>query len=177
MKEVKIYLDNHKIKNTSTLRWLLKLYREQIKLNPELVTKNLYCPLCGEKMSAYWHSLNKFLVDALLKLYLAGGVSHLRDLDLTITQNNNFQKLHYWELAMSNGSGEYTIEDKGVDFLLGRIKIPKRILTFRNEIIRHSAEIVGVKDVDYDFEYPADYSLQSETIAGPKMDSQIEMKL
>ena len=177
MKEIIIRLENHKIKNISTLRWLLKLFNIQIRFDPTLTAKNIRCPLCNEKMFSYWHKINKPLVDALLKLYLAGGVSHLRDLDLTISQNNNFQKLHYFELATSNGSGEYTIKDNGVDFLLGRIKIPKRIKTFRNEIIEKSDELVDVKNVDSGFEYPADYSAQSETVAGPRMDSQTEMKL
>lgn len=177
MKEIIIRLENHKIINISTLRWLLKLFNIQIKLDPALTTKNIYCPLCDEKMSAYWHNLNKFLVDALLKLYLAGGFAHLRDLDLTVSQTLNFQKLHYFGLAISNGSGEYTIEDRGVDFLLGRIKIPKKILTFRNEVIKKSDELVGVKEINADFEYPSDYSSQSETVAGPRMDAQTEMKL
>lgn len=176
MKEIIIRLENHKIINISTLRWLLKLFNIQIRFDPSLTAKNIRCPLCDEKMSSYWHRISKPLVDALLKLYLAGGVSHLRDLNLTVSQNNNFQKLHYFELAKSDGTGEYTIEDRGVDFLLGRIKIPKKVRTFRNEVIEKSDELVGVKNVDSNFEYPPDYSFQSETVAGPRMDSRKEIK-
>lgn len=177
MKEIKIYLENHKIKNINTLRWLLKLYNIQIKSNRDLTAKNLYCPLCNEKMQAYWHTLNKGLVDALKKLYEAGGTAHLRDLDLTISQNNNFQKLHYFELAKSKGTGEYTIEDKGIDFLFGQIKIPKKVQTFRNKVIKRSEEVISVKDVHDEYEYPIDYSIRAEIVGSPKMNAQTELKI
>ena len=154
----------------------MKLFSRQIKEDDSLTAKNLYCPLCDEKMNSYWHSINIPLMDALKKLYEAGGVAHLRDLDLTFSQKTNFQKLHYFDLATTDGSGEYTITNTGVDFILGKIKIPKKIRTYRNEIVEKSDEIAGVKDVDSGFKCPADYSLQAEIVPGPKMDSQTEIK-
>jgi hypothetical protein len=62
------------------------------------------CDCCGQKVTAYTHKLNKAMV-----WWFAQLIGHFmfkhepanlqRDLDLTINQNNNFQKLQYFWLV------------------------------------------------------------------------------
>ena len=55
------------------------------------------CESCGHTLREYRHSLNKGLVQALQKL-ATKGEAKLSDLNLTVNQHNNFQKLQYWGL-------------------------------------------------------------------------------
>lgn len=119
---------------------------------------NHTCPCCGHKTTAYSHKLNKGLVEALEELvdFYAKNKrrAKLKELNLAISQHNNFQKLQYFGLVHRNQDG-WTPTRRGVDFLWGNIQIPSREITINGEVIpeTHEArnelpkpEYVSIKD-------------------------------
>lgn len=124
-----------------------------------------FCEACGAKVVEYRHRLNAPLVNALGKLYLAGGEAHKNDLRLTTTQYGNFQKLRYWFLVEmvrdEDGhvySGVWRLTERGQDFVEGRITIPETVWTFRGEHLRYEGSDVSFADVhDNGVERAEDY--------------------
>lgn len=125
------------------------------------------CEHCGAGMKAYWHALTPGLVTVLIKMI--GGVKrknenkiHLqKDLDLTKTEYANFQKLRFHALvAKSDTEGYWVITTRGGKFLRGEMRVPQKVQTFRNKIVQHSEELIGMADYrqriawfENDFEY------------------------
>lgn len=117
------------------------------------------CPHCGAKMRAYWHRLTPMLVKGLIKFRKAvveKGVNkiHLqRDLNLTKTEYNNFQKLRLHGLVAKfredneRVNGYWLLTRRGGLFLNNHYAIPKRVKTFRNKVIEHDKELVTVVKV------------------------------
>ena len=117
------------------------------------------CPNCGAAMKQYWQRLTPGLVGVLVKFRTAvirKGVNKLhvpRDLDLSKTEYNNFQKLRYHGLVAKfrvNGihdQGYWLLTRRGASFLKGDIQIPSKVKTYRNRVIDHAGELVTVKDV------------------------------
>lgn len=111
-----------------------------------------------KKMSKeHTHSLTPGLINTLLKFGYAakrkGNMVHIRkDMDLNISENNNFQKLRYWGLVAKYEErgerkvGYWVLTRKGVFFLRGEIEIPKKITTKDNRIVGESDHKVTIKD-------------------------------
>lgn len=129
---------------------------------PELQNKKV-CANCGENMKAYWHSLTSGLVGDLIKAieFVRGNNKnsfHLqKDLQLTKSQYNNFQKLRFHALVAKDKeykeSGYWLITKRGGQFLRGEIEVPKRVQTFRNSVIEHSLELVSIRNFKNDFPF------------------------
>lgn len=116
------------------------------------------CPHCGASLKKYWHRLTPGLVKTLVKFYQ--GVCNKSenkltkdDLELTHSEYGNFQKLRFHALiAKVKVDGHWDrrtwlLTRRGADFLKGRIEVPHRVQTFRNEVIGHDPRTVFVKDV------------------------------
>ena len=79
----------------------------------------------------------------------------------------NFQKLRYWGLISAaegenkRKGGYWRLTEKGRDFLLGNIKIPKKAITFRNEVQGFEGEYITFKEVSGGYEYRQDYADQA----------------
>lgn len=106
------------------------------------------CPTCGQKIVDYKHNINKTLVSCLWHLHRAGGRARLDNMDLDNTQFTNFQKLRYFHLVVATGQhSEWQITKEGMEFLQGRRRIPKFVIT-RNALVKQvSDEQVFVGDV------------------------------
>lgn len=112
------------------------------------------CQCCGAKIIEYRNTLNKSMVDALRKLYLNGGKAHLQnDLDITKNQYNNFQKLQYWDLVKKHydasgerASGVWEVTSHGEDFLTGKIKIHRNVITYRSVRKEYTGGLVSIQD-------------------------------
>ena len=109
------------------------------------------CPFCQAKMVEYKHTLNKGLCVGLTRLAAVGGEANLKELGLTRNQWDNFQKLRYWDLvtkqvdeAGNRVGGTWVITEKGLDFLGGMIRVPRKVVTYRGERVEYLEETDAV---------------------------------
>lgn len=116
------------------------------------------CPHCGSSLKKYWHRLTPGLVKTLVKVYKAVSIKQenrvtKNDLNLSHSEYGNFQKLRFHALiAKVKVDGKWDrrswlLTKRAGDFLKGRIDVPYRVQTFRNEVVGHDARRVFVKDV------------------------------
>lgn len=107
-----------------------------------------FCPTCGQKLVDYKHNINKTLISCLWHLQNAGGLARLDKLQLDNTQFTNFQKLRYFHLVVATGQhSEWQITRAGTEFLQGRRRIPKFVIT-RNAVVKQASdELVFVQEV------------------------------
>ena len=129
---------------------------------PELKNEK-FCANCEESMKAYWHSLTSGLVGDLIKAIEFVRENnknsfHLaKDLQLTKSQYNNFQKLRFHALIARDKkmeeAGYWLITRRGGQFLRGEIDIPKRVKTFRNKVIDYSPDKINFIRFKHDFPY------------------------
>ena len=106
----------------------------------------------------FWHTLTPGLVEVLRKFGLRvksldKNKIHIRkDLDLDISENNNFQKLKYWGLVAKyreNGkhiAGFWVLTRNGGAFLRNELDMPKKVKTFENHLIEKSQERTRITD-------------------------------
>lgn len=120
------------------------------------------CPTCGHKSVDYKHSINKTLVSGLARLNAVGGRARLDRLGLDNTVFNNFQKLRYFNLAVStNDNFEWQITNEGVWFLQGRVQIPRYVITRNASVVRTSPELVYITQVKDCVQYKVQWSEQA----------------
>ena len=120
------------------------------------------CPTCGHKAVDYKHTINKTLVSGLARLNAVGGRARLDKLGLDNTVFNNFQKLRYFNLAVStNDNFEWQITNEGIWFLQGRVQIPRYVITRNATVIRKSPELVFISDVKDCVQYKAQWAEQA----------------
>jgi hypothetical protein len=123
------------------------------------------CPHCGASMVEYRHGLSKALVEGLVRLHKQGKPVNLSVLELTRNQWDNFQKLRYWDLVAHytdkegiRKGGVWTITQKGLDFVQGRIRIPRSVWTYRGERVRYEGKEIAIWNVHEGYGYMADYA-------------------
>ena len=97
------------------------------------------CECCGHRITMYRHNLNKQLVDWLIQLALYvqkhGKWANLqKDLELTVNQYNNFQKLQYFDLVRRIPSG-WMITRKWLWFIRWECWVFKNVATFGKDIV------------------------------------------
>lgn len=98
------------------------------------------CAHCQHVNVAYIHNLNSPLVKCLRKLVdyyrrTLSGANLQRDLHLTINENNNFQKLQYFDLVSRvEGKGWYPTQC-GIDFICGEMQVPNRVATINSNVL------------------------------------------
>lgn len=155
--------DKRKIENIATkIRPTLDIFMQKALDERELPLLDGYdkCPHCGASMKMYWHRLTPVLVESLVKMkerILEKGINEVsvsKELNLTKTQYNNFQKLRFHGLVAhfkdedgNNKSGEWVITRRGNQFLRGEIEVPVRVQTFRNRIVEKDTKLVKISDV------------------------------
>lgn len=100
--------------------------------------KQIFCEHCGAKVFKYKHSLNSGLAIGLSKLQKKNKSCSLKELDLTVNQFNNFQKLQYWGFVEKDKSipGNWLVTDQGNLFLAG-MEFPKTVVTFRGKVVEY----------------------------------------
>ncbi len=122
------------------------------------------CPFCHQKIVQYRHGLTLVLVRGLFQLYKAGGKANLNRLNLTHSEFNNFQKLHYFGLVISErSSNQWIITEKGRLFMEGKASVEKYVITQNARIIGKSDEKVFIQDVKEAVQYKIDWQQQAAT--------------
>jgi hypothetical protein len=105
-------------------------------------------PACGQKIVDYKHNLNRTLISCLWRLHNTGGLARLDKMNLDNTQFTNFQKLRYFHLVVATGQhSEWQITRGGTEFLQGRRRIPRFVITRNARVVRQSEELVFVQEV------------------------------
>ncbi len=137
--------------------------------------QNKTCPHCGASMRENWQALSPGLVACLVKAIRAVKASGRNrfhwhhDLQLTNNESHNFQKLRFHGLIAhadeaNHKSGYWLITARGGQFLRGEIRVPKKVKTFRNQVIGHDQETVHIAqfrsqtrwfECDFDFDIHA----------------------
>lgn len=102
------------------------------------------CSHCGHQITAYSHSLNAPLVQALEQLnnfyfLKKRGCNLQKDLTLTKNQYNNFQKLQYFGLVARTENG-WLPTQLGSNFLRGGVAVVNPVATFGKEILESMHE-------------------------------------
>lgn len=103
-----------------------------------------------------------------------------KDLTLTKTQYNNFQKLRYHALiahadSQNPKSGEWLITARGGQFLRGETDVPRRVLVSANRVIDHDftqpvhIDQLKHKYPDFDPRYAYVSVLMPEKVEQPKL--------
>lgn len=129
--------------------------------------KKEHCPTCNQPIMKHRHTFSKALAEILLiaaKSYNVGQPFHLKELDLTSNQYNNFQKLKYWELAAKHFvkgkriGGYWVLTFKAKRLIQGFIKIPRYITTFNNEFVSQSIEQISMEDAGGQYQIPEQWA-------------------
>lgn len=121
------------------------------------------CPTCGQKIVDYKHNINKTLVSCLWHLYRAGGCARLDSLKLDNTQFTNFQKLRYFHLVVATGQhSEWQITKTGIEFLQGRRKIPKFVITRDALVKQTSDELILVHEIKECLSFRVSWQIQAK---------------
>ena len=118
------------------------------------------CSNCGARMKQWWHTLTPGLVNNLIQMIKkvkekkVNEIHLQQELNLSKTEYNNFQKLRYHGLIQKctdkatglHKKGYWLITDRGGKFLRNQMLVPLKVLTFRNKVVDHSKEVVGIRE-------------------------------
>lgn len=121
--------------------------------------KECLCPHCGAKMKGRDEVLSKGLVENLTKLRehvlktKQNKVHLMKDLGLSKSGYNNFQKLRYFGLiahyknpeTKKNELGYWLLTKRGNLFCKNKIEVPRKVLVFRNKIQDRSKEFISIE--------------------------------
>lgn len=98
-------------------------------------------------MMVNWYAMNKALVRALQKLALNPGKS-IRDIGMTRVEYSVYTKLKWWDLIqVEQLDGFWDVTPLGWQFLAGRIRVPKKIAYFRNQLVEQSEEKILISEI------------------------------
>lgn len=175
------------------------------------------CEHCGAKLKKYIYPILPVQVHALEKFYNAvieknENCVHLQtDMDgtkneLGRSERSNWTMLRFHGLVakykQKDGSqlrGYWLLTRRGSEFLKGELSIPRSVEVYRNKVIGHSEDMVGVHDVlgsvpyvhtksDIQFEAPTDEEITTALIKKkirkkkgkmycPKCDAQLKVRI
>lgn len=129
------------------------------------------CPCCGQFVKVYKRKLYSTMAYSLLlieRFFASSDVSWLHVPDFldgkgVVARGGDFAKLSFWGLLESgegprhDGSsrnGMWRITPKGVDFVRGRIIVPKYIFLFNQQCLGFSEEQIHITEaLGDDFDY------------------------
>lgn len=121
------------------------------------------CPCCRQFCKVYRHKVNSIMATGLIGLVKQWQVTQqpvhvsdiaLGDRDIRVT-GGQFALLRHWRLIepiksdtpRKRTSGYWVPTERGVDFALGRITVPKFADIFNNHVIRFpSDEVISIKE-------------------------------
>lgn len=94
------------------------------------------CQCCGQRMMIYRRSIRKCMLFCLRKLFFKHGRGFLKvhDLESDGILSADFEKIRYWSLLEKGDNNTWGISDFGIDFILGRVQIPKYIFIYNQEL-------------------------------------------
>ncbi len=110
----------------------------------------IVCPCCDQYAKNYVRKLNSAMAHGLILLYryfrepTAEKFIHVERYLAKYTRATDVYKLRFWELIESNGSvGMWRITEKGKKFVLGQIKVTKKIELYNDQLIGTSDELIS----------------------------------
>lgn len=110
------------------------------------------CPCCGKLLRSYCKSLDQRLVQLFYEIMdsAKNGVFNPRGVFKDDHQKiNDFQKLGYWNfIERTKRNGLWSITNRGIRFVTGKIQVPKRVWVFNNKVVLEEDELVDVARVD-----------------------------
>lgn len=119
----------------------------------------LDCPCCGRYAKIYRRQIHHSVARQLIAFYHLGGHNgfiHISELKSAfLTGAGDFTKAKYWDLLdqqINNDdpekkhSGLWFLTEKGRDYVLGRISIPKYVIVFDDKVLRFSDELSTIQD-------------------------------
>lgn len=112
------------------------------------------CETCGASMMEHRHNFSVAMLEGLERLSGFEGPTNIKILGLTRNQWDNFQKIRYWGLVQKSYDisgkrigGAWEITDKGRQFLLNEISIPRVVWTYRGEWERDEKKMVFAREI------------------------------
>lgn len=137
----------------------MQTIKEAKKFLQSKMSKGVKCPCCEQTVKAYKRSLNSGMTITLyhmFKRYKIHGDDffHVKNYlrDETLKNNHDWTLLSYWGLieqkpilSKEPGSkGYWRITAKGIDFVLGRLKVPSYILMYNKQISKPEKNVKSV---------------------------------
>ena len=129
------------------------------------MSKGYVCDHCGSKVVEYTFSFNKGLAIVLGKLFDAGGPVKIETLRFTNSQYSNYPKLRYWGLAemvcdeeSKRKGGLWQITNKGKQFVMGFITIPRQAVMRQKRFQRFEGEEIRFFETSGGYKYKQDYA-------------------
>lgn len=130
--------------------------------NTKQVEEKKVCNCCGAKLNGRWEHISKGIAENLIRFRIEaikkGNKVHLiKDLNLTHSQYNNFQKLRFHGLiahyknpiTKEEESGYWLLTKRGNQFCKNEASIPKKVLVFRNTIQDKGDKLVNISEILY----------------------------
>ena len=132
------------------------------------------CPHCGAQMKNWFQRLNPGMVELLfrsIELVKTKGVNIIQKNEVCKTNSEccNYNKLRYFGLIAyarddndDRIDGVFVLTRNAGAFLRGEMEMPRRVKTYRNELIEKSQETISVNafrgrypwfDSKYDFDF------------------------
>lgn len=108
------------------------------------------CPHCKAKMKEYHHTLNANLIGALIKFVQHGKPAKVSDLELSVNQHNNFQKLQYWGFIKKELDGKWHLQQLALDFFAGS-PVNRGVWTYRGSVKRFDDDPVTSRQLQEEF--------------------------
>ncbi len=121
------------------------------------------CEHCGAKTVKYKHNFNVGLFAGLVKLYEFNQPASLKELELTVNQFNNFQKLRYGGLV-ENVNAKWVITELGIKFIKNEIAIPRQVTTYRNECVGQSDDFISYNNFQINYDRKDFYFKSAESV-------------
>lgn len=117
-------------------------------------TRGCICPLCKGKVKRYARPLHASMAASLIRLYRQYG-KEWGQLDPVLNRRlyADNAKLRWWGLLepqegeREDGSkriGVWRVTDKGEQFVLGRVRVQRRALVYKNALLSFEGEAVSI---------------------------------
>ena len=121
------------------------------------------CPCCGRYVKLYKRKLTSSMVKALILIYKYFKLNpeswlhvenYLKDQKISAAVRGDFPKLRYWGLLekqidkRDDGSGRvgyYKITQKGIDFVKGKVEVPRFAYIYNQKVEQFDKEQTDVK--------------------------------
>lgn len=120
------------------------------------VEKGTICPACDQHVKKYTRPINTGQAKALINWYSKKGRHWAKISELGNNTSREEAKLRFWGLVeekrspfrRKNGtrSGEWRITERGEDFVLGRITVPKYVELYDGEFLRLTGDEVSIQE-------------------------------
>ena len=130
------------------------------------------CPCCERFGKVYARALNKTMVASLKWLASQNVEKGLREwIDVpntapkSVLRSNQLATLRWWGLVERQlpdpndkkvkHSGMWRVTLRGMDFVEGRLLVPKKVSTYNGEVVGVSDEVIAIGEVKAGFDYEA----------------------